>query len=282
MTRDSRLSEADFEFFRHRIEDLAGISYPPHRRVTLVARLLPRIAALNLPDLHSYRALLERSGDSKREEEAFINLLTTNKTDFFREPAHFDWIQETLLPEWILQKHGRSTFRAWSAACSTGQEPYSLAITLEDFRSRNSAFDYQILATDIDTGVLKLAANGVYPRASRREIPDGRRDTYTTLGRGELKDWFRFNDSLHQKLEFKPLNLHRASFSQFEPFDLILCRNVFIYFTPDTMAEICRKFAGISHPNGVLLTGHSESVPSATNHAEIGWTHFAPSILRRK
>ena len=248
----------------------------------LVARLLPRIAALKLPDLHSYRALLERAPQAHAEWQIFINLLTTNKTEFYREPTHFDWIIQTFLPSWQSHQPNPTVFRAWSAACSTGQEPYTLAFALEDYRSRNAGFEYQILATDIDTEVLKTAANGVFPLCSINEIPASLRTRFTNQGKGALKGWFRINEALHQKLTFKHFNLVGSAFPPADSFDLILCRNVFIYFTPETIGEICQYLAQSARKDAVLITGHSESVTTATENADIGWESVQPSILRRK
>lgn len=267
------LSAADLEYFSELIEDLAGIHIKPAKQELIRTRLRSRIQAHSLKDFAEYRKLLSHIPSHDPEWQIFTNLLTTNKTDFFREPKHFHFLVHQILPEWL--KTSETTFKVWSAACSTGEEPYTLAMVLARYLPRDRNF--KIIASDIDTQVLQKAKNAVYPLAKLAEIPDDYQHFGVDVGRGEVKDWFRIKPKLHERVEFQQHNLTESGRLEDNAFHLVLCRNVFIYFHPDTIQFVQNKLFKTVKRNGHLFIGHSESLHNAKHQ----WAVIAPSVFKK-
>lgn len=252
------ITDRDFEYFGTLLMKLCGLYLKPSRRDLLQSRLMPRLEALGLNSFSAYREYLQKLPENHDEWQALVNLMTTNKTDFFREAAHFKYLLEDFLPEWELRAHGRK-LRVWCAASSSGEEAYTLSMTLD--RHFRGADRFEIIASDIDTDTLELARNGVYPVSRLSDIPISYRERSVALGQAELSDWFKIRDVIKSRVIFKTRNLIEFPFEEMGRFDLIFCRNVFIYFTPETIEKIVRHFHAVALPGAALAIGHSETLP---------------------
>ncbi|GED22892.1 CheR family methyltransferase [Halomonas sabkhae] len=248
--RDLELTDADFSRIRHLIYQRAGIVLAEHKREMVYSRLAKRLRQHGLIRFADYLSRLERQADSS-EWEAFTNALTTNLTAFFREAHHFPLLAQHA------QKQG-GTLRVWSAAASTGEEPYSIAMALDealDGRTRN----VEVLASDIDTEALRRADAGVYALDQVRKLDDARVKRYFQRGRGQHEGLARIRPELRAMVRFLPLNLLAPSWPVEGSFDAIFCRNVMIYFDKPTQARILERFAPLLKPDGLLFAGHSEN-----------------------
>jgi chemotaxis protein methyltransferase CheR len=248
--REFEFTSDDFERIRKLIYDHAGISLAPVKRDMVYSRLGRRLRALQLASFREYLDRLER-GDEK-EWETFVNSLTTNLTSFFREEHHFP-----ILARYLLTLRQRP-IRIWCAAASTGEEPYSLAITAcEAFGSLTPPVT--ILASDIDTNVLETAQHGVYPLARVEKLDPGRLRNYFLKGTGRHEGSVRVRPELQKLITFTRFNLLDARWSVQGPFDAIFCRNVMIYFDKETQHQILKKFVPLLRDEALFFAGHSES-----------------------
>jgi chemotaxis protein methyltransferase CheR len=248
-----RMSDDEFGRIAEKVFAVAGIVLKPHKRQMVYTRLSRRLRALGLASFTEYLDLLEEPA-GRSELTEFSNAVTTNLTSFFRESHHFDHLSREVLQP--LRKAGRSRLRVWSAGCSTGEEPYSVAMTAQALGGLLSGADFRILATDLDTAVLARAEAGRYPEMRVQDIPaDLRRNAATRVPDGEVE----MSARLKAMIAFRRLNLlHEWPFRG--PFDAIFCRNVLIYFDADTKAALVRRFAEALTEDGVLYLGHSESL----------------------
>jgi chemotaxis protein methyltransferase CheR len=246
--REFEFTEADFDRVRRLIHRQAGISLSAAKQDMVYSRLARRLRATGAKTFNAYLDRLEK-GD-RAEWEHFINSLTTNLTSFFREPHHFP-----ILAEHLKKRVGQHPLRVWCCAASTGEEPYSIAMTLaEALPAGQSA---QIVASDIDTGVLATAGAGIYaPDRVERMDPDRLRRFFDKSPGG---DRFTAKAELRRMIAFQRLNLLDPSWSVRGPFDVIFCRNVMIYFDKPTQHVILKRFAPLLQPDGLLIAGHSES-----------------------
>ena len=250
-------TEDDFARIRALIYRCAGISLAPGKMDMVYSRLARRLRARQLGTFAAYVKLLE-SGE-QQEMEAFINALTTNMTSFFREPHHFQILTEHLgtLPS-------DRPISIWTCASSSGEEPYSIAMTVVDaFKSFNPPA--RILATDIDTKVLETAKRGIYPTDQLQKIPDARLKSFFLRGEGINDGFARVRNELRSLVTFKRLNLLDEKWPMRGRFDFIFCRNVMIYFDRETQHAILKKMAHYLQPDGLLFVGHSESFHHAAD-----------------
>lgn len=254
-TKDERvIKDEDFAYFQALVFKLAGITLSDKKRDLLLTRLTSHLKNSELGSYSDYRNYLQGLPEDHGEWQNFINLMTTNKTDFFREIRHFEYIEEVLIPKWIQSK--KNEIKVWSAACSTGEEAYTLAMFLE--AKLPVGMTYKIFASDIDTNVLAKAKNGVYSMIKESEIPEEYRKKSIEYGRGEIADWFRIKSSLKSKIAFSTFNLVEDSMD--EKFDLILCRNVMIYFSRAVVEKVAINLSKSCMDDGILFIGHSESL----------------------
>ena len=248
------LSDADFERLRELIYLHAGISLSAGKRQMVYSRLIRRLRILGLKDFRDYLLLLE--ADEGGERQAFTNALTTNLTAFFREPHHFPILSE------YAKRAERDHLTIWSSACSTGEEAYSIAITMaEAFGS--IAAPVRILASDVDTNVLERARFGVYPMERAAKVPADQIRNYFLRGSGAHEGMVKVRPELREMISFRQINLLDANWGVRGPLDVIFCRNVMIYFNKKTQFEILKRFAAVLAPNGLLFIGHSESLQHA-------------------
>lgn len=254
---DDRLGRRDFARLADFIRDTAGIKMPDSKVTMLEGRLRRRVRATGTGTIAGYCDWFFRGGHGADEIVHLINAVTTNKTDFFREPRHFDHLRDVLLPS--LLASGRRRIHAWSAACSTGAEPYTMAMVIDAFAAQAGGPDYGILATDLDTEVLEVARRGVYPAELVVPVPPVLRQRYVLTARGTKRD-VRIVPELRAAIGFGQHNLMDERYAVGEPMDLIFCRNVLIYFDKPTQEKVVRRLAACLRPGGHLYLGHSESI----------------------
>ena len=252
------LSQRDFARLATFIKDVAGIKMPDSKTTMLEGRLRRRVRATGTATIAGYCHWFFENGRHDDEIVHLINAVTTNKTDFFREPRHFDHLRDVVLPAW--RASGRRTIRAWSAACSTGAEPYTMAMVLDAFAAQHSGPDYAILATDLDTEVLEVAQRGIYPAALMAPVPPVLRQRYVLTARAAQRTDVRIVPALRAKVGFAQHNLMDERYDVGEPMDLIFCRNVLIYFDKPTQEQVVRRLADCLRPGGFLFLGHSETI----------------------
>ena len=245
-------SEAQFKKICALLYEHAGIALSDQKKSMVYSRLARRLRALQLRDFADYLSLLN-SDQGDQEWQHFVNALTTNLTSFFREEHHFHTLA-ALLPDW-LQAYGQ--VRIWCAAASTGEEPYSLAITAAEALHSLHA-PVQIWASDIDTDVLRRAATGVYPLKAVEQLSLERKRAFFLRGRGQQEGQVRVRDELRHMLLFEQINLLDSLWRIEAPLDAIFCRNVFIYFDRPTQERLLERFASLLRPEGRLFLGHSE------------------------
>jgi chemotaxis protein methyltransferase CheR len=256
---DTTLSRDDMALVAKLVYEHAGIVIREHKEAMARGRLARRVKVLGLGSIAEYCAYL-RTPAASDEIPELINAVTTNHTAFFRERHHFDHLRKDVLPRLIQERAGRrGRIRIWSAACSSGEEPYSAAAISRDVIGHRSDLDFKILATDIDTDILDRAAAGQYPADQFDRLPADLRPLLKLEGqsaRGEA----RIADDLKRLIAFKRLNLIER-WPMKGPFDVIFCRNVFIYFDTPTKAAILDRYVALLQPGGFLYLGHSESLP---------------------
>lgn len=266
--REFNFSDGDFERVRKLIYQHAGISLSPVKKDMVYSRLARRLRALGKASFSEYLDALERErGD---EWERFVNSLTTNLTSFFREPHHFP-----LLAEHLRKLGDRRPIRIWCSAASTGEEPYSIAMTvLETFG--NDASQVSIVASDLDTNVLATAEKGVYGMERLEKMSPERLRRFFLRGTGNQEGYAAVRPELKRLIEFRRINLLDASYSVKGPLDVIFCRNVMIYFDKPTQYKILARFAPMMQPDGLLFAGHSESFLHAADiFRSLGKTVYA-------
>ena len=252
------LSDRNFQRLVVFISERAGIKMPPSKRTMLEGRLRRRLRATGIESLDGYCDFLFKEDGLRDEAPYLINAVTTNKTDFFREPGHFEYLERIILPE--LKTSGRPFIRVWSAACSTGAEPYTIAMMLDDFAVRHGGPDYGILATDLDTDVLETARRGIYPAAMVEPVPDAFLRRYICWPRVRGRNEVRIVPALRAAVGFAQLNLMDSHYPVGVQMDLIFCRNVLIYFDKPTQKAVVSRLCQALRPGGWLLLGHSESI----------------------
>lgn len=251
------LTQREFETFRVLIKRITGINLSESKRQMVERRLGGRLRALGLTDYAEYLQHLE-SGDAE-EIEQFVNAVTTNLTSFFRENHHFEFLAKLLAERDSSPGAGERRLRIWSAGCSTGEEPYSIAATLHEGLRSIPAWDVRILATDLDSAVLQRAQAGVYSLNHLDRLPRPELRRWFLRGAGDHADSVRVKPALSGLISFRQLNL-LEHWPMRGPFDVIFCRNVMIYFDKETQRRLVDRFADMLVDNGHLFIGHSESL----------------------
>jgi chemotaxis protein methyltransferase CheR len=263
------LGDGDFQFLRKFVLDHCGISLGEHKRQLVQGRLLRRLRALGLRQFGSYCDLLRR--DPHGELGELSSAISTNVTSFFREAHHYDLLATDLLPRWLEQKRREGDrVRIWSAGCSTGEEPYALAMVLAEAIEKHGAsgVDAKILATDLSPRALEAARSGIYALDRLAGISDEFRRRWMLRGSGEYEGLASVHPRLRQLVSIQPLNLLHA-WPMKGPFDAIFCRNVVIYFDQPTKQQLFRRFAQMLPVGGYLFLGHSESLHGISDEFEL-------------
>jgi chemotaxis protein methyltransferase CheR len=270
------VSDRDFSRFQALIQREAGIFLAPVKKALLVGRLARRLRDLGIP---SYGDYYERVAVDEVERIRMLDAICTNETHFFREPRHFEFLADRVFPAWREDADaGRRArrLRIWSAACSTGDEPYSLAMSVLAFFG--SGWDVEILATDLSTKVLERAANGVWPMEKAKEIPDPYLKAYMLRGFGAQEGLMKAGPEIRALVRFARVNLVGELWPPGPPFDLVFCRNVLIYFDRATKVRVVERLLQRTDPRGFLFLGHAESLGGFTAQARpVVPTVYAPA-----
>lgn len=254
--REFAFTDHDFTYICRLIYERTGIHLRPEKREMVYGRLVKRLRALQLSRFSDYLDLVRADVDSQELVE-LVNAITTNLTRFFREIHHFHHLRDVGLPETLTRLHqqGTNRLRIWSAGCSSGQEPYSIAMVAAAHIPNIRQWDARILATDLDTNMVARGDLGIYADDQAKDIPDEYRRRFAHLRGDEII----MDEQLKRLIAFKPLNLLNP-WPMKGPFDIIFCRNVVIYFDKPTQKALFDRYADILAPNGFLYVGHSESL----------------------
>ncbi len=270
-----KMNDKDFKRFSQFIYSEVGIKLPASKKTMIEARLQKRIRLLGFDNHSEYITFLFSDKGMREELINLIDVVTTNTTEFFREPQHFDILNKTILPEWHA-KLGQQTLQVWSAGCSTGMEPYTLAIVLNEYGRSHPGFNYRILATDISTKVLQEAARGVYDEDRILPVPKHLKQKYFLRSRDRTKKLVRVAPELRRMVEFRRLNF-MEDFSMPNLKHIIFCRNVVIYFDKPTQQKLFTKLCRCIAKDGYLFIGHSESLASM----QLPLAQTAPTVYRK-
>lgn len=256
----SGMSTADFNRLSGFILNEFGIKLPPVKKTMLQGRLQKRLRALDIPSYKAYIDYIFSSEGKSNELIHMIDVVTTNKTDFFRENNHFEFLQSHILPEFMARTQGRDIFRVWSAGCSSGEEPYTMAIVLQEFAQEHPGFQYSIFGTDISTQVLNKAASAIYPMERVHVIPMALKKKYFLKSKDKLKPSVRVIPELRKKVTFQRLNFMDSYYRIDLKFDAVFCRNVLIYFDKTTQEKVINRQLLNLKKDGYYFLGHSESI----------------------
>lgn len=226
----------------------------------LQCRLQKRLRELGMATFKEYCDYLFSRAGGDAEIVSMLDVVSTNKTDFFREPTHFDFISSHILPEFMRGKHG-GQFTAWSAGCSSGEEPYTLAFVLNEYMMQHPTFSYSILATDLSTQILQQAVTAIYPEERVEVVPMHLRQKYLLRSKDRTKPTVKIAPLIRQRVSFGRLNFMDSNYNSIQSnLQLIMCRNVLIYFDRATQEKVINKLCTRLMPNGYLILGHSESI----------------------
>ncbi|MEZ4527242.1 MAG: protein-glutamate O-methyltransferase [Desulfobacterales bacterium] len=273
------MSEKIFVRFSTFIQNELGIKMPEAKRTMLQARLQKRLRKLEIKSFEQYCDYVFSPRGMNEELPHMIDVVTTNKTDFFREPQHFDYLTGVIVPE-LIRSHGTGIQRkamVWSAGCSSGEEVYTLAMVLNEFCLRRPDFQFCIMGTDISTRMLKSAAAGIYTHERVEPVPLPLRKKYLLRSRDKKKDLVRIVPELRALTLFRRLNFMDEDFGMRQTMDIVFCRNVLIYFDRSTQEKVLRRICRYLVPGGYLFTGHSETL----NGLNIPLVQKASTVYRK-
>jgi chemotaxis protein methyltransferase CheR len=273
------MTDRDFRRLSEFIQAECGIHLPPKKRVMLISRLLKRLRSLGMTSFGEYFDYVTSPQGRVEELAHMIDVVTTNKTEFFREAEHFDFLYRQALPTLVADsKSGsRKKLWVWSAGCSSGEEPYTIAMILAEFVCQNGDCDFSVLGTDISTRMLEIARRAIYPEGAIEAVPIPLKHKYLMWGKGSQRGSFRVVPELRSRVQFRRVNLIGRDLGVDEPVHIIFCRNVIIYFDRATQIELFRKFYNRLVPGGYLFIGHSETLRGINDR----FTPVAATIYRK-
>lgn len=266
------LSSREYREFCDFIYSVCGIHLHDGKKEMVKARVGKQVRIKRLSSFKEYFELVRRD-ETGGELVDLLNIISTNLTYFFRESKHFDYLQKEVIPQ--INKSGQRRVRIWSAGCSTGEEPYTLAMVVSEHIDA-SINDWKILATDLSTKVLNIAARGMYPKERSKGVPPDYLRKYFQKANGEYNGYYRIKPELRNRVHFGRLNLMEP-FPVKGPFDIIFCRNVMIYFDRTTQEDLAKRFHNVMRPGGFYFVGHSESLLGIKHD----FKYLGPSIYRR-
>jgi len=270
------LKPREYDAIRVLVKEKTGISLGLHKRDLVVSRLAKRLRALGLSGFQQYLDYLQ--GEEGADELVqMINRITTNKTDFFREKHHFDFLNDTLLPSLYEagESSGNRKVRAWSAGCSSGEEPYTICMVAAEFFQNKPGWDFKLLATDLDTTMLQKGSAGTYEARLLEPVPRNLLSKHFNRVKRGSDIFFEAKESLRSMITFRKFNLMYPSYPLKIPMDFIFCRNVLIYFDQQDKIDIMTKFHKTLKPGGYMFVGHSESLMMVRNlYQHVGTTVY--------
>lgn len=272
----AELAIPEFNRLSKFIMDEYGIKMPPEKRIMLQSRLQRRLKALNITNFKTYVDFVFSPQGQVEEVIHMMDVVSTNKTDFFRESAHFDFLLSDALPD-LLHNQSEKTVHVWSAGCSSGEEPYTIAITLSEFKERNPPFDFYITASDLSTKMLNKAAQAIYPEEKIEEVPHSIKVKYFLRSKNREVKKVRIIAPLRNKVEFYRQNLLYLPVENKPKFSLIFCRNVLIYFDRNNQYNILSRLCMQLKSGGYLFLGHSESITGF----ELPVTQIKPTVFKK-
>ncbi len=270
------LSDKEFKILSNYIQINYGIKMPPQKKIVLQGRLQKRLKKLDIPDFKTYCDFVF-SKEGGNEIIHMMDVVSTNKTDFYREPTHFEFLEKELLPM-LNNNSSRTMLKIWSAGCSSGEEPYTLAIVLNEFKIKHPGFDFHILATDISTQMLQNGANGIYKEERIDIVPLNLKKKYFLKSKDQNNPMVRVVKPLRDKVVFKRLNFMDSTYQINDNFDIIFCRNALIYFERENQEKVINKLCQKLKPEGYFLLGHSESI----TNMKVPLNSIKPTIFKKK
>ena len=276
----ARLSDGDLRRVAQYIGAEVGIQLPPAKRSLVEGRLRKRMRRLGFHSYADYLDFALESAEGEGERIHLVDVVTTNKTDFFREPEHFRYLVQEALPELLRSwpEQGRRELAVWSAGCSSGEEPYTLAMVLCEAAAHRAGLRFSILATDISGRAIATAQRAIYPEARIAPVPMALRQKYLLRSRDGSNGLVRMGPELRQRVRFGQLNLMARDFGLHQPMDIIFCRNVMIYFNNSIREALVARFEAQLAPGGYLFVGHSESLSGMDS----GLTRLSAAVYRKK
>jgi len=273
---EAKMTEKDFLRLSQFIFNEYGIKMPPAKKIMLQSRLQKRLRELNIPSYKEYTDFVF-SKEGQAEIIHMIDVVSTNKTDFFRESTHFDFMISDVLPELHDVVQIRRPIKVWSAGCSSGEEPYTIAIVMNEFAEKRANFDYSIFASDISTIMLEKGATAVYTEDRIAVIPNSLKKKYFLKSKDRNAKTVRIMPLLRHKVQFHRVNFMDNSYNVNDTFDIIFCRNVLIYFDRETQESVINKLCRHLRKDGFFFLGHSESI-TAIN---VPLKQIKPTIFRK-
>ncbi|MHA6718864.1 CheR family methyltransferase [Sphingomonas sp. RS6] len=271
-----RLSTENFNRIATLVTRHAGIKLPETKRSMIEGRVARRAREAGFASIGAYCDFLADPANLAAEARHLVDISTTNKTDFFREPRHFDFLREVALPALLRARTSGAPLKFWSAASSNGAEAYTLAMVLSEAIRAGAAFDFRILGTDIASTMIAAARQAVYPAAMIEPVPEPMQRRYTMESRSAGDARVRIVPELRSRAKFAELNLMDAHYPYDRTFDVILLRNVLIYFERDVQHAVIRRLCTHLHKGGYLLLGHSESMIGV----EVGLKQVEPAVFQ--
>jgi len=272
-----KMTDEDFGKLSSFVSEELGIKMPYPKKLMLQGRLQKRVADLKLSSFKEYLDFVFSKKGMENELITMIDQITTNKTDFFREATHFDFIAKYILPELVSGKYAKRTIRILSAGCSSGEEPYSIAIVLKEFLLDHPETDFEIVGTDISLRILKKAAMAIYSNDKIACISDDLKKKYFLKSKDPSEKSVRLTSEIRSKVIFKRMNLMDTSYDVDKEFDIIFCRNVLIYFNHENQQNVITKLASKLKQNGFFFLGHSESIINMN----VPLSQIKPTIFRK-
>ncbi len=270
------MSLSEFSAFSSLIYNRCGIKLAAVKRSMLAARLSRRLRALGMTSFERYYSFLISAAGQEGEMAKMLDEVSTNKTGFFREPAHFDILRQTVLPLLSGNSRRRRRIKIWSAGCSSGEEPYTLAMVVDDWIRDFPWLDYHVLATDICTSVIEKGERAIYPDDGLTQVPPGFRQRYFMRGNGRRQGHHRLVPEIRKRVSFRRLNFMDPDFGFDRNMDIIFCRNVIIYFDRKTQRSLFAKFHKALARPGFIFTGHSESLEGVVENMK----KVAPAVYQ--
>ena len=274
---DAKLTDSQFERLSKFIHTEYGIKMPPAKKIMLQSRLQKRLRELRIDSFKDYvEYVFSKNGHT--EIIHMMDVVSTNKTDFFREPTHFDFLQQIVLPDFVNNPRSNKNIKIWSAGSSSGEEAYTIAIVLSEFLKNYPGFDFSIFGSDISTRILQTASDGIYSESRVTMMPYELKRKYLLKSKDNVKKLVRISEKLRSKVKFSRINFMDATYPVSETFDIIFCRNVLIYFDRETQESVINKLCKHLKPQGYFFLGHSESITGIS----VPLDHIKPTIFRKK
>lgn len=262
--RTLALTEGEFRRLAEFIEGFCGIRMPLSKKTMITSRLQKRLRHLQMDSFSEYVDLVLNPQSEGRERIHFMDLVTTNKTDFFREPYHFAYLAEKAFPELSLRTGAgvRRPFNLWSAPCSTGEEPYTMAMVVQEYAQKHPhlGFSARILGSDLSTRALQTAENGVYDQERVEPVSQKMKQKYMLKSKDPERNLVKMAKEIRDMVHFQQMNFMDSSYSIKEKMDIVFCRNMLIYFDAATVEQVIRRLCAHIHPGGYLMVGHAETL----------------------